>query len=141
MNRRHFLKATGLAGSASLLAVEADAQGSPAGRVELRRATVVVGSGDLPNAERTAAAMLVDEITHRCGLRLRISTNWPAGGPVIVVAPHPDDETLGCGATIMQKLAAGTPVHVVIATDGRYWPRFTKFSTDILVKIREEEAC
>jgi len=36
----------------------------------------------------------------------------------VVIAPHPDDETLGAGATIMRKVDAGTPVHVVVATDG-----------------------
>jgi LmbE family N-acetylglucosaminyl deacetylase len=58
----------------------------------------------------------------------------------LVLAPHPDDETLGCGATIMQKLAVGTPVHVVIATDGRYWPPNTNLPTDALIEIREDEA-
>jgi len=36
----------------------------------------------------------------------------------LVLAPHPDDETLGAGATIMRKVDAGTPVHLVVATDG-----------------------
>jgi LmbE family N-acetylglucosaminyl deacetylase len=58
----------------------------------------------------------------------------------LVLAPHPDDETLGCGATIMQKLAAGSLVHVAIATDGRYWPPNTNLSADALVEIREDEA-
>jgi len=58
----------------------------------------------------------------------------------LVLAPHPDDETLGCGATIMRKLAAGTPVQIVIATDGRYWPPKTKLSADALAEMREEEA-
>ncbi|MEZ4700723.1 MAG: PIG-L deacetylase family protein [Rhodothermales bacterium] len=38
--------------------------------------------------------------------------------PAIVFAPHPDDETLGCGGTIVEKLAAGASVHVVFMTDG-----------------------
>src|SRR6516162_8984008 len=58
----------------------------------------------------------------------------------LVLAPHPDDETLGCGATIMRKLAAGTSVQIVIATDGRYWPPKTKLSADALAEMREEEA-
>jgi LmbE family N-acetylglucosaminyl deacetylase len=58
----------------------------------------------------------------------------------LVLAPHPDDETLGCGATIMRKRAAGTPVHVVIATDGRHSHYPSKLSVDALVRIREEEA-
>lgn len=37
----------------------------------------------------------------------------------IVFAPHPDDETLGCGGTIGRLTAAGVPVRVVVMTDGR----------------------
>ena len=40
----------------------------------------------------------------------------------LVVAPHPDDETLGAGATIMRKVDAGTAVHLVVATDGSKSP-------------------
>jgi LmbE family N-acetylglucosaminyl deacetylase len=58
----------------------------------------------------------------------------------LVLAPHPDDETLGCGATIMRKLAGGTPVWVVIAADGRHaYPR-SELSVDALIELREEEA-
>ena len=39
-----------------------------------------------------------------------------------MLAPHPDDETLGVGATIMRKVDAGTPVHLVVATDGSKSP-------------------
>jgi len=67
-------------------------------------------------------------------------TTQTATRSCLVLAPHPDDETLGCGATIMRKRAAGTPVHVVIATDGRHWPPSTKLSADALVELREEEA-
>jgi len=56
------------------------------------------------------------------------------------LAPHPDDETLGCGATIMRKLAAGSAVRVVIAADGRYAYPSTKLSVEALIEIREEEA-
>lgn len=41
-----------------------------------------------------------------------------AARSALVLAPHPDDETLGCGLTILQKTRAGSPVHVVIAADG-----------------------
>jgi LmbE family N-acetylglucosaminyl deacetylase len=36
----------------------------------------------------------------------------------LIVAPHPDDETIGCGATIIRKVDAGTPVRVVVVSDG-----------------------
>ncbi|MFJ3383933.1 MULTISPECIES: PIG-L family deacetylase [unclassified Curtobacterium] len=37
---------------------------------------------------------------------------------VVVVAPHPDDETLGAGGLIATAAAAGIPVHVVLVTLG-----------------------
>jgi LmbE family N-acetylglucosaminyl deacetylase len=36
----------------------------------------------------------------------------------IVYAPHPDDETLGCGGLIARKRAEGTSVRVVVASTG-----------------------
>ena len=41
-----------------------------------------------------------------------------AEGAVIVLAPHPDDESLGCGGLIAACVAAGRDVHLVILTDG-----------------------
>jgi LmbE family N-acetylglucosaminyl deacetylase len=58
----------------------------------------------------------------------------------LVLAPHPDDETLGCGAMIMRKLAAGATVTVVIAADGRYAYPSCNLSVEALIEIREEEA-
>ncbi len=42
-----------------------------------------------------------------------------AGGPALVLAPHPDDETIACGLLLAAKSAAREPVTVVLATDGR----------------------
>jgi len=36
----------------------------------------------------------------------------------MVFAPHPDDETLGCGGTIIKKTEQGATVHVVFITSG-----------------------
>ncbi|MEB3337191.1 MAG: PIG-L family deacetylase [Leptolyngbyaceae bacterium] len=36
----------------------------------------------------------------------------------IVFSPHPDDETLGCGGTIIRKKKVGAAVKIVIMTDG-----------------------
>jgi LmbE family N-acetylglucosaminyl deacetylase len=35
---------------------------------------------------------------------------------VLVIAPHPDDELLGCGGTLLRHLAEGDEVHWLIAT-------------------------
>jgi LmbE family N-acetylglucosaminyl deacetylase len=37
---------------------------------------------------------------------------------VLVVAAHPDDEVLGCGATVARRAARGDTVHVVILGEG-----------------------
>ena len=39
--------------------------------------------------------------------------------PVVVVSPHPDDETLGCGETLLRHIADGDAVHWLIVTDMR----------------------
>ena len=38
---------------------------------------------------------------------------------VLVIAPHPDDEVLGVGGTILRHVSIGDPVHVVICTRGQ----------------------
>jgi N-acetylglucosamine malate deacetylase 1 len=44
----------------------------------------------------------------------------PGGGKVVVLAPHMDDETLGCGGTIARHIQAGAEVTVIFLTDGRH---------------------
>jgi LmbE family N-acetylglucosaminyl deacetylase len=39
-------------------------------------------------------------------------------GNVLVLAPHPDDEAFGCAGAIMQHVAQGNSVSVIILTDG-----------------------
>jgi LmbE family N-acetylglucosaminyl deacetylase len=58
----------------------------------------------------------------------------------LVLAPHPDDETLGCGATIMRKRAAETPVRIVLITDGGASHRSAVLSREELIARRLDEA-
>jgi LmbE family N-acetylglucosaminyl deacetylase len=37
---------------------------------------------------------------------------------ILVIAPHPDDEVLGCGGTIAHHVAQGDAVHVLVVTRG-----------------------
>ncbi|WP_171173130.1 PIG-L deacetylase family protein [Ruegeria sp. HKCCD8929] len=62
-----------------------------------------------------------------------INTN---GGPVLVVAPHPDDEVLGAGGTIARLAGEGREVHVAIVTRGQQ-PRF---SQDQIATVQAEAA-
>jgi len=43
----------------------------------------------------------------------------PQRARIVVLAPHMDDEVLGCGGTIARHVAAGSDVKVVFLTDGR----------------------
>lgn len=47
------------------------------------------------------------------------ATDIAAKRSCLVIAAHPMEETLGCAATIMRKVAAGRDVHVALVTDGR----------------------
>jgi LmbE family N-acetylglucosaminyl deacetylase len=38
-------------------------------------------------------------------------------GPIIVLAPHPDDEALGCGRLLSTLWTAGRAVHLVCLTE------------------------
>ena len=56
----------------------------------------------------------------------------------IIFSPHPDDETLGCGGTIIRKLEVGAKVKIVLMTDGSFsHHRF--IPENELVELRQKE--
>ena len=57
----------------------------------------------------------------------------------MIVAPHPDDETLGCGGIICKKILAGAAISFVFVTDGGS-SHSHSISREDLVKTRETEA-
>ena len=57
----------------------------------------------------------------------------------IVFAPHPDDETLGCGGTIIRKKAAGAAIKLVFMTDGS-GSHASLIAPEQLSEIRQQEA-
>lgn len=59
----------------------------------------------------------------------------PDAKVVVVVAPHPDDETLGCGGTLLKHVARGDRVHWIVFTCISTEQGFTKES----VLSRDEE--
>lgn len=52
-----------------------------------------------------------------CGLRRRSRPFVLAGSPSLVLAPHADDETLGCGGLLALRSARGAPSEVVFISD------------------------
>ncbi|MCH8864912.1 MAG: PIG-L family deacetylase [Chloroflexi bacterium] len=53
---------------------------------------------------------------------------------VLVIAPHPDDEVLGCGGTIAGHVAAGDEVHLCVVTRA-YPPEWT----EEVIRIKRQE--
>lgn len=63
------------------------------------------------------------------------------GGPVLVLAPHADDESLGCGGLIAASCRAGNPPVVLVLTDGTgSHPGSLAFPAARLAQVRQEEA-
>ena len=66
--------------------------------------------------------MIRSTIQHAVERRLRVNavdlSVADLERPAIVLAPHPDDETLGCGGLIASKRAIGVDVTVAFLTDG-----------------------
>ncbi|MCG5054385.1 MAG: PIG-L family deacetylase [Myxococcales bacterium] len=62
---------------------------------------------------RSLAVRVLDDVLERTCAPIE-----PAGR-ALVLAPHPDDETLGCGGTVARLRAQGHPVSVIAFTDGR----------------------
>ena len=74
-------------------------------------------------------------------LRARSRTCDPASGPILVVAPHPDDETLGCGSMIAAHAKVRQPVQVIFLTDGEgSHPAHPAISPAQLAHTRRAEA-
>ena len=53
---------------------------------------------------------------------------------VLVIAPHPDDEVLGVGGTILRHLDIGDAVHVVICTRGEE----SRFGNEQVARVQKE---
>lgn len=61
--------------------------------------------------------------------------------PTLILAPHPDDETLGCGGLIAAASAAGYPPFVLVLTDGTgSHPNSQSYPPARLKAVREQEA-
>lgn len=63
------------------------------------------------------------------------------GGRALILAPHPDDETLGCGGLIAECCVRFTPPFVVILTDGAAsHPDSITHAAPRLAQLRRAEA-
>lgn len=59
---------------------------------------------------------------------------------VMILTPHPDDETLGCGGAMSAAIEAGQDVTVVVLTDGSgSHPNSKQYPARRLANLREDE--
>jgi LmbE family N-acetylglucosaminyl deacetylase len=63
-----------------------------------------------------------------------------AGGHVMVIAPHPDDEVIGCGGTVCRHIAAGEAVSVIYLTRGELSRGYPWLSPSEKQDKRQQEA-
>ena len=85
-----------------------------------RRATIALLAGFAVVASTltcAAAVIAADELVVPPRVRL------------LVVAPHPDDESLGAGGLMQQMLAADGRVHVLFMTNGDGYPEAVEMAT------------
>ncbi len=57
---------------------------------------------------------------------------------ILVFAPHPDDDIIGCGGSIAKHIKQGNQVSIVYVTSGEAGS--LQYRTDELIQIREKEA-
>jgi len=69
-----------------------------------------------------------------------ISIRAPFGKSMLVVAPHQDDETIGCGGAIALQVRSGQAASIVIVEDGADGHEDLGISRQTLVDRRNEES-
>ena len=97
----------------------------------------MAGSSKAKSIARQAAGLLAD-----VALRAR-SRDLPYGqlGNVLVIAPHPDDETIGCGGLLALMARDGHAADVVFVTDGGASHKsHATLTSRALIEMRREEA-
>lgn len=69
-----------------------------------------------------------------------IPVEAPFGQSMLVLAPHQDDEIIGCGGAMLLQARTGRPVHTVFLQDGGDEHAADGLSRDEMIAIREGES-
>ncbi len=64
-----------------------------------------------------------------------------SSGPILVMAPHPDDETLGCGGLMAEARQRKREVYIAVLTDGtQSHPNSKAYPSERLGELRRSES-
>lgn len=64
----------------------------------------------------------------------------PPPGRCLLLAPHADDDVIGCGGTLCKHALQGDPVRVIVAYDGRQGDPEQRYDEEEYVELRRKEA-
>ena len=65
----------------------------------------------------------------------------PEGHRAVIIAPHPDDEVLGCGGLLQGLAAIGRPIQLISVTDGSAsHPGSQRWPVERLSVVRPQES-
>ncbi|AXE39676.1 PIG-L family deacetylase [Acidipropionibacterium virtanenii] len=127
------------AGVRAAIATAVDA-GRPGEEPRMNRSQARTSPALLATAPRRAAKTLVRTVSSTIIGALGVdATSAIAGRPTLVITPHPDDETFGCGATIARIRAGGTPVQLLVVSDGADSPRPDGVGPEAMIGLRRQE--
>ena len=83
---------------------------------------------------------LASSIDYFSGFVSAIQVTAPFGSSMLVIAPHQDDETIGCGGAMALQLKSGGAAAVIMLTDGADECEALGMTREAMAKMRNEES-
>ena len=111
---------------------------APAGGAAVARAVATRAAGVRATAGEIAW-WVAGRWRRRLTGRATDATAEVTGRSLLVLAPHPDDETFGCGALMARARAAGDTVTVVVVTDGSRCAASDRLAPAEIAALRQVE--
>lgn len=89
---------------------------------------------------RLAALTLSSEIDYFAGFVRPVPIRAPFGKSVLVMAPHQDDEAIGCGGALILQVRSGNDAAIVMVQDGSDGHEGVGMTRQQMTELRNEES-